>query len=131
MPRSADPRARRALAAVIGLGAIVGGCSDIYYDRRETVLFGADNAVAANNAVQAVDPWPPGSANRNASTNGQVVAAGIERYRTGRVFIPIGNGTSSSYQQQQQMQQQQQQQSSSQQSSSAGAVSAPSGTQVK
>jgi hypothetical protein len=130
MRRSVDHPAKRALAAVIGLGAIVGGCSDIYYDRRETVLFGADNAVAANNAVQTVDPWPPGSANRNASTNGQVVAAAIERYRTGRVFIPIGNGTSSSYQQQQQQQQQQGAQQS-QQAPSSGAVSAPSGTQVK
>jgi hypothetical protein len=127
MRRSAEYPAKRALAAIIGLGAIVGGCSDIYYDRRETVLFGADNAVAANIAVQTVDPWPPGSANRNASTNGEVVAAAIERYRTGRVFMPMGNGTSSSYQQQQQQQQQQQ----SQQAPSAGAVSAPGGTQVK
>ena len=127
MRRSAEYPAKRALAAIIGLGAIVGGCSDIYYDRRETVLFGADNAVAANNAVQTVDPWPRGSANRNASTNGQVVAAAIERYRTGRVFIPIGNGTSSSYQQQQQQQGAQQ----SQQAPSAGAGSASSGTQAK
>jgi hypothetical protein len=127
MRRSAEYPGKRALAAIIGLGAIVGGCSDIYYDRRETVLFGADNAVAANNAVQTVDPWPPRSANRNASTNGEVVAAAIERYRTGRVFMPMGNGTSSSYQQQQQQQQQQQ----SQQAPSAGAVSAPGGTQVK
>jgi hypothetical protein len=129
MRHSAELRARRPLAAVIGLGAIIGGCSDIYYDRRETVLFGADNAVAANAAVQTIDPWPPGSANRNASANGQVVAAAIERYRTGRVFMPIGNGTSSSYQQQQQQQQQGAQQS--QQAPSSGAVSAPSGTQVK
>jgi hypothetical protein len=129
MPRFADPRALRALSLAFGLGAIVGGCSDIYYDRRETVLFGADNAVAANAAVQTTDPWPPGSANRNASTNGEVVAAAIERYRTGRVYIPMGNGTSQSYQAQQQMQQQQQQQS--QQSPGAGAVSGPSGTQVK
>ena len=125
MRRFADRLAKRGLAAVIGLGAVISGCSDIYYDRRETVLFGADNAVAANSAVQTVDPWPPGSSNRNASTNGQVVAAAIERYRTGRVFIPIGNGTSSSYQQQQQGAQQ------SQQAPSAGAASAPSGTQGK
>ena len=125
MRRFADRPAKRGLAAVIGLGAVISGCSDIYYDRRETVLFGADNAVAANSAVQTVDPWPPGSSNRNASTNGQVVAAAIERYRTGRVDIPIGNGTSSSYQQQQQGAQQ------SQQAPSAGAASAPSGTQGK
>ena len=127
MRRSADRPDKRALAAVIGLGAVVGGCSDIYYDRRETVLLGADNAIATNMAVQAVDPWPPGSSNRNAPTNGQVVAAAIERYRTGRVFIPIGNGTTSSYQQQQQQQGAQQ----SQQAPSAGAGSASSGTQAK
>jgi hypothetical protein len=126
MRHSADRPVRRALAAVIGLGAIIGGCSDIYYDRRETILFGADNAVAANTAVQTIDPWPPGSANRNAPANGQIVAAAIERYRTGRVFIPIGNGTSSSYQQQQQQQAQ-----PGQQAAGAGAVSAPSGAQVK
>jgi hypothetical protein len=127
MRRFADRSAERTLAAVIGLGAVVGGCSDIYYDRRETVLFGANNAVAANMAVQTVDPWPPRSSNRNASTNGQVVAAAIERYRTGRVYIPTASGTSSSYQQQQQQQGAQQ----SQQAPSAGAASAPSGTQGK
>jgi hypothetical protein len=131
MRHSAERPVRRTLAAVIGLGAMIGGCSDIYYDRRETVLFGADNAVATNAAVQTIDPWPPGSANRSAPANGQIVAAAIERYRTGRVYIPIGNGTSSSYQQQQQMQQQQQQQAQPGQQAGAGAVSAPSGAQVK
>ena len=122
----------RALAAIIGFAAIVGGCSDIYYDRRETVLFGADNAVAANEAVQTIDPWPRASANRNAPANGEVVAAAIARYRTGRVFIPVGNGTSSSYQHmQQQQQQQQQQQPQSQQAPGSGAVSAGNGIPVK
>jgi hypothetical protein len=128
MYRFAERPAMRALAAIIGFGAILGGCSDIYYDRRETVLFGADNAVAANAAVQTIDPWPRASADRHASANGERVAAAIARYRTGRVFIPVGNGTSSSYQQQQQQQQQQPQ---SQQAPGSGAVSTGNGIPVK
>lgn len=108
MPRSTECSIGSAVAAALVLGTMLAGCSDIYFDRRETVLFGADNAVASNIAVQTVDPWPPASANRNIPGNGPRVAAAVERYRTGRVIPPQGNGTSSSYQQQQAQQQQQQ-----------------------
>src|ERR1700733_2104917 len=93
MRRSNNIVAARAVAAAVGLGAVLAGCSDLYYDRRETILFGADNAVASNNAVQTIDPWPPGSANRRAPANGAVVAAAIARYKTGKVYSPHGNGT--------------------------------------
>jgi hypothetical protein len=89
---------------MVGLCAILASCSDIYFDRRESILFGADDALASNTAVQTIDPWSPGSVDRRAHANGERVAAAIKRYRTGRVFIPIGNATSSSYQQQQQQQ---------------------------
>ena len=115
-----------AIAAALGLGAMLAGCSDLYFDRRETILFGAEDAVAANIAVQTRDPWPPASANRSAPANGERVAAAIARYRTGRVFMPIGTGTSSSYQQQQQLQQAQQMQQQQQAASSAsGGAGAP------
>jgi hypothetical protein len=123
----------RTVAAVIGFGVVLAGCSDIYYDRRETILFGADDAVASNIAVQTIDPWPPGSADRRAPANGERVAAAIKRYRTGRVFTPIGNNTSTSYQQQQQLQQQMAQdpQSSTASGSGSGALSTGNGVQVK
>ncbi len=120
MRRSTDQSAARTVAAVIGFGAILAGCSDIYYDRRETVLFGADNAVANNIAVQTIDPWPPGSANRRAPANGAVVAAAIARYKTGKVYSPHGNGTTANQQQQQ-----------TQQGTGAGTPSADSGAQAK
>ncbi len=104
MPRSVDVLATPVVIATVGLGTILTGCSDIYYDRRESILFGANDAVASNAAVQTINPWPPSSADRRAPANGERVAAAIRRYRTGRVFIPIGNATSSSYQQQQQQQ---------------------------
>ncbi len=120
-------RGSRALIASIAFGSLLAGCSDIYYDRRETILFGADDAVASNNAVQTIDPWPKSSANRDAPANGQRVAAAIARYRTGRVYPPIGNGTSSAAYQQQQQQQQQQ----TPQGDSSGGTPIPNGVQLK
>ena len=94
------------LVAALALGAVLAGCSSIYYDRRETIAFGADDAVAVSQAVQTIDPWPRVAENRNLATNGQVVAGAIERYRMGLVYPPRGTGTSSSgYGQQQQAQQ--------------------------
>ena len=133
MRRSVENLAVRTIAAMIGLGAIVAGCSDIYYDRRESILFGADDAVASNIAVQTIDPWPPSSIDRHAPANGERVAAAIKRYRTGRVFIPVGNATSSSYQQQQQQQQMMSldPQPTTSSGPTPGAISTSNGVQVK
>jgi hypothetical protein len=135
MRRCIEMPAMRALAAIVGLSAVLAACSDLYYDRRETVLFGADDAVASNIAVQTIDPWPPGSANRRAPANGERVAAAIKRYRTGRVFTPIGNNTSTSYAQQQQLQQQMTQDpppaTNSGSGSGGGGISTGNGAQVK
>jgi hypothetical protein len=81
--------------AVLGLTALA-GCSDLYYDRRETIAFGGADAVATNTAVQTIDPWPPKSADRHHTTDGAIVAGAMQRYRTGRVIKPRGAGTSSS-----------------------------------
>ena len=69
MRRSIEMLTARTVAAVVGLGVILAGCSDIYYDRRETILFGADDAVASNIAVQTIDPWPRDSSNHSTSTS--------------------------------------------------------------
>jgi len=89
-----NDRASRALAALLAAAALA-GCSDIYYDRRETILSGGPDAVAANQAAQMVDPWPRASADKNFSFNGERIALGMERYRTGRVLAPTSSGTSS------------------------------------
>jgi hypothetical protein len=92
------------LSAVIA-GSVLAGCSDLYYDRRETVAAGAADAVASNAAVQTVDPWPPYVGNQNVAMDGARAAIAVDRYRTGRVIVPVGSGTSSAgYQQQQQQQ---------------------------
>ena len=123
MSWSSKQMSARALGAALVLGSVLAGCSDIYYDRRETIAFGAEDAVATNKAVQTIDPWPRAAANRDISVNGAVVESAIERYRMGRVIPPRGTGTSSAGYAQQPLPQQQPQLS--------GAGQTPVGTPVK
>ncbi len=74
----------------------VAGCAepDLYFDRRETISLHAGDAIAANIAVQTIDPWPRVSGNRDIPGNGDRMAAAGERYRTGKVTPVKGLGTS-------------------------------------
>jgi hypothetical protein len=72
-------------AAIAALGTALGGCSDLYFDRRDQIALGAGDAIAANEAQQVIDPWPPHSGNPNIAFNGQRMQAAIERYRQGKV----------------------------------------------
>ena len=94
MSRSSETRLVRTLAAVTLLG-VLAGCSDIYYDRRETVSFAAGDALASAQATQVIDPWPAASADRNVVSNGNRVAGAVERYRTCQIIQPKGTTTSS------------------------------------
>ena len=88
------------LAAVISLAGMMSGCSDIYYDRRETVALGADDHIAVNRVAQMIDPWPRYVGNKNIAFNGERAQAGVERYRHDCVFQPINPTTTSLTQQQ-------------------------------
>jgi hypothetical protein len=47
--------------AALGLGGLaLAGCTH-HLDRRDTLLFQSGDAVAANKAIQIIDPWPRGS----------------------------------------------------------------------
>jgi hypothetical protein len=81
--------ARRAVAATVMLGALLAGCSDIYFDRRETIALGAGDAVAANQVEQMVDPWPPNSSNKNLTFNGERMQRAVECYRIDKVTQPV------------------------------------------
>jgi hypothetical protein len=95
MSRQISRRLQRALGIALACGFVLAGCSDLYFDRRETVSFGAGDAVANDAALQTIDPWPPASASRDVRSNGPRMAGAIERYRTGRIIQPQGQGTSS------------------------------------
>ena len=94
MPRSSDNLTLRTIATMAALGATLAGCSDIYYDRRDTVSFQAGDAVTANKVVHAVDMWPAAAGYRDIESNGQKMQGAVERYRTNKVTPPVGIGTS-------------------------------------
>jgi hypothetical protein len=97
MSRPETKGATRLLAtavATIGVAVWLGGCSDIYWDHRETAALSGGDAVAANEITQMVDPWPPNSGNKNIPYNGQKMQVAVERYRTGTVIPPISAVTS-------------------------------------
>lgn len=83
--------------AVLALAAttLLGACTDMYLDRRETVSFGAGDAVAVNKVAHMVDPWPVRSGDRNIPHDGERMAAAAERYRTNKVTPLSTSGTSS------------------------------------
>ncbi len=85
---------RLALAALLASAAALSGCSDIYFDRRETIAPWSGNAVAQNRVVQMVDPWPPYANNRNIAFDGKVMETAVGRYRAGRVIPPCNPATS-------------------------------------
>jgi len=80
--------------AGIALGASLGGCSEIYVDRRDTIALSQGDAIAANEAEQMVDPWPARSGNKNIGFNGEKMQSAVERYRTNKVIPPVSSTTS-------------------------------------
>ena len=92
MSRSGTRPVVRTVAAALAVGALgmtIGGCSQIYLDRRDTLALSAGDGIAANQAVQVIDPWPPRSGNTNIVFNGQRMQAAAERYRTNTVVQPV------------------------------------------
>ena len=62
----------------------------MYLDRRDTVSFGAGDAVATNKVTHMVDPWPPRAGDRNIAFDGERAAMAAERYRTDKVKAVSG-----------------------------------------
>jgi hypothetical protein len=90
-----NTKATLALTALV-LSCALPGCSDIYFDRRETVVPYAGDAKQINQVTMMVDPWPPYSANRNIAFNGERMQGAVERYRTHNVIRPLSPLTSDS-----------------------------------
>jgi hypothetical protein len=90
------------ICASVVIGTTLGGCSEFYFDRRDTMALSSGDALATDKVTQMIDPWPPASANRNIVYDGNKAASASERYRTNRVIKPVGIGTSSAAYQMQQ-----------------------------
>ena len=87
--------ATKVLVLSLTLGATLGGCSDLYFDRRDPIALASGEAMAANRATMVIDPWPVASGRNNIAYNGEKAATAAERYRTGRVIPPVNATTSS------------------------------------
>ncbi len=83
------------LALCVALGVTLAGCSDIYFDRRDTISLVSGEAMAANRATHTIDPWSAASGRNNIAYSGEKAATAAERYRTGRVIAPVNATTSS------------------------------------
>jgi hypothetical protein len=86
---------RTAIAAAL-MAATLGACSDLYYERRDTVMVVSGEAMAANRVTHMIDPWPPASANRNIIHNGERMQAAAERYRSHTIIQPVSPLTAGS-----------------------------------
>ncbi len=84
-----EPQMVVRLTAAILLAAALGGCSEIYFDRRDTVAFGGGDAVATDTMMQMNDPWPPHSGDTQLAASGQRMQTAIERYRSNVVTQPV------------------------------------------
>lgn len=88
-------RTKARFIGALTLTVALPGCSDIYFDRRDSIAPTAGDAMAANRVTHMIDPWPPASANRNIAFNGEVMEQAVTRYREGRVIPPVNATTSS------------------------------------
>lgn len=82
-------------ATAAAFSLVLVACSDVYYDRRDSIHLSIGDSNASNIAVQTIDPWPRYAANRNILTNGEKIQPAIQRYKEGKVTPPRGMGTSS------------------------------------
>jgi len=92
---------RNSLLIIGTIASLLSACSDIYYDRRETVALGADDHIASNRVEQMIDPWPRYVGNKNLAFNGERMQAAVECYRHNpRVIVPVSPNTTGIVQQQ-------------------------------
>jgi hypothetical protein len=89
MSRLGIDGARRGVAAAALFGMLLAGCSDVYFDRRDTIALGGGDAVAANQVEQMVDPWPRDSNNKNLTFNGERMQRAVQCYRIDKVTPPV------------------------------------------
>jgi len=72
----------RCLAA--GFAIALGGCSDYYLERRDTIFLGAGEAVQTNIITHQINPWPAHARQTRGATDGERLQRAVERYRNPR-----------------------------------------------
>jgi hypothetical protein len=78
------------MAGCVAAALALGGCDDMMA-RRDGISPDAGNAVAANAALQIIDPWPSPAFDPRAASDGTRLASAMERYRSGGPIAPPDN----------------------------------------
>ncbi|MBV7520942.1 pilus assembly protein [Ensifer sp. ENS12] len=71
-------RSKRALL-VLAATSLVSGCAD-YMNHRDTITFGAGNAVEANKAIHIQDPFPRVAQNTRIAMDGKTIGKVMRNY---------------------------------------------------
>ncbi|ACI57660.1 ABC-type uncharacterized transport system auxiliary subunit [Rhizobium leguminosarum] len=77
--------AKRVLLVLAAAG-LVSGCAD-YMNHRDTITFGAGNAMEANKAIHTEDPFPPEAQRTHIASDGKVVRRVMTEYQNGGVGV--------------------------------------------
>lgn len=74
--------------AALALVGACGACSD-NLARRDTIAYSAGNAMAANRAIQTIDPYPRRSFERGQQTDGVKAQQAVRRYLAPDAAAPV------------------------------------------
>lgn len=74
-------RSKNALIALAATG-MLSGCAD-YLNHRDTITFGAGNAVEANKGIHIKEPFPAAAQNTRIQADGRVIYRAVRSYQTG------------------------------------------------
>ncbi|MBX4959662.1 hypothetical protein [Rhizobium lentis] len=77
--------AKRVLLVLAAAG-LVSGCAD-YMNHRDTITFGAGNAVEANKAIHIQDPFPPEAQRTHIASDGKVIRRVVTQYQNGGLGV--------------------------------------------
>ena len=73
-------RSKPLTVAIILACASLGAC-DRYLDRRDQVTFGVGDSIAANKAMQIIDPWPAAARTVEQGISGEQAEAALDKLR--------------------------------------------------
>jgi hypothetical protein len=74
------------LVVVVGGLCTLAACQEVkyeYFQRHDSISYQAGDAVAANQAIHMIDPWPDYAVDTRIPTSGRRVARAIENYEAG------------------------------------------------
>lgn len=64
-------------------GAGLSACSNMYYERKDSITLSHGDSIETNKVLQIADPWPKGSQNTNIPMDPVKAAQAMYKYRCG------------------------------------------------